>query len=110
MKQESIKDLSIYWQEHIDNCRQSGLSQAVYCRKNELKPHRYSYWKHKLGKSSSQPVNTQSSGFIKLGTASSIPLSIQNSSLSVRLPNEAVIEGITDSNLSLVRQLFKQLS
>ena len=109
MKQKSSQDLSTYWQEHIENCSQSGLSQAVYCRKNQLKPHRYSYWKRKLAKLP-QPIKTQSSGFIKLGTASSIPLSIENSSLSVRLPNEVVIEGITDSNLSLVLQLLKQLS
>ena len=108
MKQESSQDLSTYWQEHIDSCQQSGLSQAAYCRKNQLNPHRYSYWKRKLAKSS-RTVNSQSSGFIQLSAANSIPLSTQNSSLSVRLPNEAVIEGITDNNLSLVLQLFKQM-
>jgi hypothetical protein len=109
MKQESREDLSIYWQEHIDNCRQSGLSQAAYCRKNQLKPHRYSYWKRQLTKSS-QPINTQSSGFIKLNTVNSIPLSTPNSSLCVRLPNEAIIEGISEDNLHLVLPLVKQLS
>ena len=109
MKQESGQDLSIYWQEHIDSCRQSGLSQAAYCRKNQLRPHRYSYWKRKLSKSS-QPINTHPSGFIKLGTANSIPLSTQNLSLSIRLPNEAVIEGITEDNLHIVLPLVKQLS
>ena len=109
MKQESGQDLSIYWQEHIDSCRQSGLSQAAYCRKNQLRPHRYSYWKRKLAKTS-QPTNTQSSGFIQLNAANSIPLSTHNSSLNVRLPNEAVIEGITEDNLHLVLSLVKQLS
>ncbi len=109
MKQESSQDLSKYWQEHIDNCRQSGFSQAVYCRKNQLKPHRYSYWKRKLAKSS-QPINTYPSGFIKLGTANSTPISTQNSSLNVRLPNESVIEGITEDNLHLVLPLVKHLS
>jgi len=109
MKQESSLDLSKYWQEHIDNCRQSGFSQATYCRKNQLKPHRYSYWKRKLAKSSPS-VNAQSSGFIQLSAANSIPLSTQNSSLRVRLPNEAIIEGITEDNLHLVLPLVKHLS
>ena len=28
------------WPAHIENWRASGLSQADYCRQNDLKPHR----------------------------------------------------------------------
>lgn len=35
------------WKERIDRWRQSGASQLEYCRLNDLKYHRFIYWRKK---------------------------------------------------------------
>ena len=37
-----------YWQHHIDQWQQSGLSQIEYCRRNRIKKHQWGYWKKRL--------------------------------------------------------------
>lgn len=36
------------WQSIIEDWRQSGLSQAEYCRQHQLSPQRFYAWKHQL--------------------------------------------------------------
>ena len=38
------------WQHHIEKWKASGLSQAEYCRKNDLRSRGFGYWKRKLEK------------------------------------------------------------
>ena len=44
----SIDSKSSFWQQHIENCRCSSLSQAQYCKKHSLALATFSYWKKKL--------------------------------------------------------------
>jgi hypothetical protein len=44
-------ELSIYWASHLKHCQESGLTQAEYCRRNDLKYSVFHYWKRKLSKS-----------------------------------------------------------
>jgi len=37
-----------FWQSNIDAWALTGLSQAEYCRQNNLKAHRFTYWKRKF--------------------------------------------------------------
>lgn len=37
-----------YWQGHLDNWARSGLSQAAYCRNNDLDYDRFRKWKERL--------------------------------------------------------------
>jgi len=37
-----------YWQNHLDNWARSGLSQAAYCRNNDLDYDRFRKWKERL--------------------------------------------------------------
>jgi hypothetical protein len=37
-----------YWQQHIDQWQQSGLSQIEYCRRNQIKKYQWGYWKKRL--------------------------------------------------------------
>jgi hypothetical protein len=37
-----------YWQQHIDQWQQSGLSQIEYCRRNRIKKYQWGYWKKRL--------------------------------------------------------------
>lgn len=39
-----------FWESHIVNWQQSGLSQLAYCRKHQLKPHRFYYWRRRIVK------------------------------------------------------------
>jgi hypothetical protein len=38
----------VYWQQHIDQWQQSGLSQIEYCRRNQIKKYQWGYWKKRL--------------------------------------------------------------
>lgn len=44
-----------FWRYHIDTWSKSGLTQNAYCRANNLKPNRLTYWKNKF-KTSNLPV------------------------------------------------------
>ena len=37
-----------FWKHHIEEWSRSGLTQAVYCRENDLRPNRFTYWKIKF--------------------------------------------------------------
>ncbi len=37
-----------FWQQHVEDWQAVQLSQAQYCRKNNLKVHRFIYWKKKF--------------------------------------------------------------
>ena len=77
----SVDDKSSYWHAHFESWENSGLSQAEYCRRHDLKYCLFHYWKRKLRKprwprvpSKSEPLN-----FVEVGT--SLPF---GSSLSLR--------------------------
>lgn len=36
------------WQIRLDEWKKSGLTQAEYCRRNNLRGHRFLYWKKRL--------------------------------------------------------------
>ena len=36
------------WSAHIEAWRQSGVSQAEYCRRNGINNHQFGYWKKKF--------------------------------------------------------------
>lgn len=40
-----------YWQTHLDAWRQSGLSQASYCKRHGLSLSSFGYWLHRGAKS-----------------------------------------------------------
>jgi hypothetical protein len=55
MKKRQIKskeEKRRYWQGHIESWRQSGLSQAEYCRRNTLPIKSFGYWKSRNSRSS----------------------------------------------------------
>lgn len=44
----------IFWQEHIDGCRQSHLSQRDYCKQHDLTFSSFSYWRTRINRLSTQ--------------------------------------------------------
>lgn len=94
-----------YWNNHINNWKDSGLSQIDYCRKNNLSRHRFTYWKIKNTKKRS-PVT-----FIPIvSKASATPLNNSRSPLKVQIGDKYRIEvgeGFSGETLS---RLIKTLS
>lgn len=43
------KDKRRFWERHLEQCRQSGLTQKGYCQEHGLKRHQFYYWKKRLG-------------------------------------------------------------
>lgn len=43
-----LANLSKFWEEHIEKWKLSKLSQREYCRRNGLRPNRFTYWKCKF--------------------------------------------------------------
>ena len=44
------QEKAIFWKTHINQWGESCLSQREYCRQNDLRPNRFTYWKIKFGK------------------------------------------------------------
>lgn len=45
------------WQGHIESWRQSGVSQAEYCRRNSLPIKSFGYWKKRNSNASRERLN-----------------------------------------------------
>ncbi len=52
-----------YWQQHIDQWQQSGLSQIEYCRRNRIKKYQWGYWKKRLTAPKSPTMLVQTVGY-----------------------------------------------
>ena len=45
---EQLEQKRSYWKDHIDSWQESGLTQAEYCRRHDLKHHQLVYWKKRF--------------------------------------------------------------
>ena len=54
---KELSEIRTFWEAHIKNWQASDLSQLEFCRKNNLIPHRFTYWKQKLVKKTAQTVS-----------------------------------------------------
>ncbi|MFH2060074.1 MAG: IS66 family insertion sequence element accessory protein TnpB [Pseudomonadota bacterium] len=62
------KKRSQFWRYHIDTWSKSGLAQNAYCRENNLKPNRLTYWKNKF-KAQNLPVEFIQVPQVKIATS-----------------------------------------
>ena len=81
-----------YWEEHVKAWKQSGLSQAEYCRQNELPLHCFYNWKAKFEPQKLVPVEVKE-------VSDSQYISIQVEKMRIQLSNG--IELQIPSDLSL---------
>ena len=96
----------LFWSNHIDQWRSSGLSQAAYCRQHDLCQQKFSYRKRQ---SVCCEENTDTStGFARVQVAPSIPFA-EGIGLSLRFNDGISLEGITESNLDLLQRLLTVL-
>jgi hypothetical protein len=94
------------WRQHIEDWRNSGLSQQAFCRDRNLSYHKFHYWRKKLAHA---PVNKT-----QPRTSALVPVTYQSPSpgngLSIHLPSGISLRGIASDNLVLVERLLVTLS
>jgi hypothetical protein len=93
-----------FWQRHVSQWRESGVSKMAYCQQYSLVYHQMVYWSSKKKKQIDQTDGT-SNDFI----AVSVTPTLGHSALSIRLPNGIAIEGINERSVALVGRLVEQL-
>jgi hypothetical protein len=50
---ERLEQKRTYWKQHIDSWQETGLTQAEYCRRHNLKHYQLVYWKKRFLKTES---------------------------------------------------------
>jgi hypothetical protein len=45
---EELEQKRNYWKQHIDSWQETGLTQAEYCRRHNLRHHQLVYWKKRF--------------------------------------------------------------
>ena len=77
-----------YWQQHIIDWQKSGLTQAIYCVRNDIKANTLHYWRKKL----SPPVQ-KTNKLIPLRVHSSASARILlGSQVAIELPVESIAD------------------
>jgi len=101
---EQLEQKRIYWKQQIEQWQQTGLSQAEYCRRNNLKHHQLVYWKKRY-------VETQtevSFAAVQLADLFDIPTSDQ-ASLAVVIDHHLKVEIKEGFDPQLLRQVIAVL-
>ena len=93
-----------FWQKHLSQWQNSGLSQTEYCRQHDLHPDNFSY--HKC-KSIKNTTPSQSKGFIKVQLPTPKP---EAEPLTLRFRNGTCLTGLTEDSLPLVKQIAEILA
>ena len=92
-----------FWQHHVTQWRDSGLSKMAYCQQYALVYHQMVYW---CTKATNAQVHSHSNNFVPVAIAPAVDTS---RGLSVRLPSGVAIEGIDERSIALVGKLLEQL-
>jgi hypothetical protein len=87
--QLDLKQRRRFWEHHIEQWQKSGVSQAAYCRRHQLKAHRFYYWRRRL------PASQNRVSFLPV--AFSRPPEHHHPTIRIHTPNGFTIE-IEDQN------------
>ncbi len=94
-----------FWPEYVSKWRDSGLSQADYCRQHGLCQNSFSY--HKLKNSTElMPTKSESAGFVRVQV---IPQPQYHEPLTLHFANGTGLTGIAE-NIEMIKQLAMVLS
>ena len=94
------------WPKLLAAWKRSTLSGAEFCKRRGLTYHQFIYWKRKLGKSVSSSGQPKQSSFVKV---KSLPAVTATEGLTITLPGGILIEGVNESNVSVLRGILEQL-
>jgi hypothetical protein len=99
---EQLEQKRINWKQHIDSWQQTGLSQAEYCRRHNLKDHQLTYWKKRFLKTETEVSFVP----LKLEDIIDTPARTDHASLSLIINNQFKIEVRSGFDAQLLRQLI----
>lgn len=99
-----IKDKASFWQTHLDNWKQSGLSRREYCRRNGLSPSSFSSGCKGLSVKAKEPID-----FIAVNNPlheEKRSINSANSILKLLLPNGVRLGLGEQANAELIQQVL----
>ena len=108
-KPGDVKNKEQFWAPHIREWKSSGLSQAKYCKKNNLILRRFNYWKCKIDKNPEKSIELVQvkSASVKIPT---IPTHDQaNTQLKLKIKNVFEIEIADGFSQNTLRQVISVL-
>ena len=99
---EQLEQKRSYWKQHIDSWQETGLTQAEYCRRHNLKHHQLVYWKKRF----SHTETGVSFVPLKLEDWLAIPTGQNQASLTLAINNDFKIKISAGFDAQLLRQLI----
>ncbi len=99
---EQLEQKRTYWKHHIDTWQETGLTQAEYCRRHNLKHHQLVYWKKRFLKTETDVSFVP----LKLEDLLDIPARQDQASLTLVINNDLKIEIRAGFDAQLLRQLI----
>lgn len=98
------EEKTIFWQTHMDNWKQSGLSRREYCRRNGLSPSSFSSGSKGLSAKAKEPID-----FIAVNNPfheEKRSINSANSILQLLLPNGVRLGLGEQANAQLIQQVL----
>lgn len=83
-----------HWHEALERWRGSGLSQARFCRENQVAPWQFRYWLKRERRGQGEAVG----GFV--------PVTAKESGLALRLPSGAELAIAPDFDIATLRRVL----
>jgi hypothetical protein len=102
---EQLEQKRSYWKQQIEQWQQTGLSQAEYCRRNNLKHHQLVYWKKRYLKAETEVSFVP----VQLEALLDIPAPADQASLTVIIDNQFKVEIAAGFDPQLLRQVVTAL-
>jgi hypothetical protein len=102
---EQLEQKRNYWKQQIEQWQQTGLSQAEYCRRNNLKHHQLVYWKKRYLKAETEVSFVP----VQLEALLDIPAPADQASLTVIIDNQFKVEIAAGFDPQLLRQVVTAL-
>ena len=96
------------WLEHIETWKQSGLTQAQYCRTHSISTKSFYYWKRKANRAET-PVPTTKVATSGFAVAQFETVTTIHQGLSITLPDGTRFDDIYASNIHVAAQLLEAL-
>ena len=75
------------WRQHLDECRNSGLTRRKYCRKHRLNIHQMDYWRKRLKRAPAVSNPENKNGFIRVQVKEDV---LPDSRIKLRIGQDSV--------------------
>jgi hypothetical protein len=101
--------INAQWRRHVEAWRESGLSQADYCRQQNLNPKTFSLWTRRVQDDLSLSMGSPLE-LIAVQVAPSAPVASTSASVMLRLANGVQLELSTAASPGWLAELLRCLA